>query len=84
MAKKDRDDFELTLVQNDPVVPVEQAAVDVPLRAEPRVSFDVWFLCADRSAASMNQPHHKVGMRQFASLDGKKTKAEWDRIFSAY
>lgn len=61
------------------------ASAPVPeIRVEPRISFDVWFQCRDRTAAGCNQPHHKIGMYQFASTKGKKTKTEWDRAFAAY
>lgn len=85
MGKKD-------LVATETTTPkLEEAPVEAPapapvapVVAKPRMSFDVWFKCADRSAKSMNQPHHKAGMAAFANIAGKRTKEEWDRIFAAY
>lgn len=82
MAKKEKEEVVIvTAPESEPLF--EQPAPE-PIRVEPRISFDVWFQCKGRSAPKMTQPHHKIGMKQFASTSGKKTKSEWDRIFSAY
>lgn len=73
----------------DSVVAVEPEPAPVvvvapPVVAQPRMSFDIWFKFTDRSAAGMNQPHHKAGMATFADIKGKRTKQEWDRLFAGY
>jgi hypothetical protein len=48
------------------------------------ITFDVWFTTAERACARLNQPHHKAGMKAWTRTSGKRTKDEWDRLFSKY
>lgn len=65
---------------------VERAVVqdEAPMVVQPRISFDMWFQCSDRSASDLKHPHHKAGMMSFADTKDKRTKQEWDRLFAGY
>lgn len=68
----------------EPVVEPAREVAAPPMAVQPKISFDLWFKCSDRSAAAMNQPHHKAGMMSFTETKGKRTKQEWDRLFAGY
>ena len=57
----------------------QQAKPVVKAEPAPMITFDRYFAVLGRPA------HHKKGMIAFVkSIKGRKTKAEWDRLFQGY
>ena len=77
--KKEDEVEEMVLVAEEPEAPA--AAPKVVLKPEPVFTFDRYF-------ASLGHPAHwKAGMRAYLSgraAKGKKTVAEWNRLFLDY
>lgn len=52
--------------------------INTPPKSGPLLTFDHWFMHSGR------KNHHKVAMKVYASTIGRKTKEDWDSIFSKY
>lgn len=66
--------------QEPPRTQVPKSSASVRKR-DPVMNFDRWFATTGRPA------HHKAGMRAFLGprrVNGKKTVAEWERLFRTY